>query len=63
MNNPLYTFAINNVARKIRSVENKMLIEENSPELLDAFKAATILSIAFVKVYEDVVLDLTMAEL
>lgn len=63
MNNPLYTFAINNEARKIRSVENKMLIEKNSPESLDAFKAAAILSIAFVKVHEDVVLDLTMAEL
>ena len=63
MNNPLYTFAINNIARRIRSVDNQILLEQNSHEELTAFKAADILATAFCKIYDDVLLDITLAEI
>jgi hypothetical protein len=63
MNNPLYKFAINNIARRIRSVENKILLEKNSSEHLNVFRAANILATAFCKVEADVVLDITLAEI
>lgn len=52
-----YQMAINNVARRIQSSENRALADADKP-CLDAFTAATVLSAAFCKDQNEVLHDL-----
>jgi hypothetical protein len=51
-----YQMAINNVARYIRSGDNRQAVHEGDG--LDAFKASTTLAVAFCKSKEEVLEDI-----
>ena len=56
-----YQMAVNNVARRIRSPENRELIDSGKSGL-DAFTAATVLAAAFCKDQREVLHDLIRKE-
>ena len=59
MNLPsIYQFAIQNVNTKIRSEENRRLLDRGDPNAWSAFKAAEVLSVAFMKDKNEVLADL-----
>lgn len=54
----VYQFAIRNVQTKIRSEENLRLSDRGDPNAWSAFKAAEVLSVAFLKDKNEVLADL-----
>ncbi len=59
----VYEMAVRNVAAYIRSPENREAVQFESQSALEAFDAARVISIAFCKVYSEVLLDIANVNL
>lgn len=54
----VYQFAINNIKAHLRSEENQKLVNRLDPAAMNAFAAAPVLAVAFMKSQEEVLNDL-----